>query len=162
MKYATIRNDDHRKLNGENAEDECKHENAKSDPVRDFYPENRRRREKSRKRRGGGGPSSCCCASSPALPGPAQCLVDVSSLPPKHALWRRHSILQMRKLEAGEVGFLAQGLAAGARRSGATAVAHVVGHQAWLPVGDGLREAGLCGLSVLILCLLMSFPKFLQ
>lgn len=84
-------------------------------------------------------------------PGPpwagSQCPVDVSSLPPKHALWRRHSILQMRKLEAGEVGFLAQGLAAGARRSGATAVTTWL---TWLVTRLGCRLAMASGRRVCV------------
>lgn len=42
----------------------------------------------------------------------------------------------------------------------ADGAAHVLGHQALLPAGAGPGELGLCGPSVLILCLFMSFPNF--
>lgn len=103
----------------------------------------------------------------PPWPG-SQCWGYVTSFHPNH-----HPVLAALRSSPFprwgnwglEARFLAPGPGAGAwqsrPRSLCDGTAHVLGHQAWLPVGGCLRELGLCGLSVLILCLFMSFPQFL-
>lgn len=74
------------------------------------------------------------------------------------------SIFQMRKLRpGGEIS----GPWSGCRHSAepgrdvcADCTSHVLGHQALLPDGSCPGELDLCGPSVLILCLFMSFPNF--
>lgn len=116
----------------------------------------------------GSGSSSCCCSRRP--PSLGRLSVPrrhhfISPRPqPRDVSAVAISIFQMRKLRlGGEISGPRSGcrhLAEPGRDVCADCMAHVLGHQALLPVGDCPRELDLCGPSVLILCLFMSFPNF--